>query len=437
MKKSILCVLAISAFLLLGRALAFADVIVKIAVVNPSASEKTVPVRYPLPSGLSRQDILDTGKLKVDYDIDESRYYVSGNLALGPKESKTLKITIRDIWRIPDSEIKDLVNILKDKAASIKDEKKHEAAKIIAADLNGELESIMKHQESLAGDIEKRMQAYSVDAEKLKTIKDEIFSLENIIEFGKETASSESTVSLVIEAKNILDQNVVTPITYYLPKEIIPEYIVDKGGLDLKYDSAKAQFYLTAKESFKPGEKKRFNIVVRNVWKIADKLLKRYLEESSKINDVLQNTELSALGTALFNEIKRNTDEIKETQGKAEAVKEYISAYRVNENKLALIKDDLDKLRELADKVSKSQSVQRRKVKLTNVLKQVEYLSSLRKASNAVFKKLRQIAIWKVIMTIVIFIIGLTIFFYTVWFINLKKEEKRKLENVTLEEEVK
>mgnify|MGYP000209186015 CR=1 FL=1 len=59
--------------------IAFCNVAIKIVVVNPLASqERNVPVRYDLPSGIGKEDILFTNGLKVNYDEQKGVYYVYG-----------------------------------------------------------------------------------------------------------------------------------------------------------------------------------------------------------------------------------------------------------------------------------------------------------------------------------------------------------------------
>ncbi len=435
MRRYILYTFIIGILFIAAGPLGYGQVNIKMAVVNSSENEaRTVPVRYELPAGLKKEDILDSGPLKADYDIDKGVYYVYGNIELAPKESKTIQISLRDIWQISEEEIEDLISILEDSVDSIEEEDKHEVAGLIAESIKERLESILQAQEELSGDIEKRMQMYSVQKEKIAAIKDEIFSLEHLVELGEPEAKTAETVVLAIEAENTLDKKVDIPLEYYLPKEIIPEYIVDAGPFDINYDSQRGQFYLKAQQVFQPGEKKRFNIEVKNVWNISEELVDKYVQEADQLNGKLVNSEFETIAGALFNEIDRKAGQIKSLQQQAESVKDHIANYRINQRRFDLVKSNLEKMRSLASKVKEEQKISKKKPKISNVLREMEYLSAVKKMSDTLFKRLRRVAIWKVIMTVVIFIIGITIFFYTIWFLKLKKEEKQKYEKIGDEE---
>lgn len=412
----------------------FADVSIKVVVANPSESERSVPIHYNLPNGLKKEDILSAGDLKVDYDVKEGSYYVYGQVQLAPKESKTLKIAVRDVWRISEEQIKDLEHILDEKLAVIQDPDKKEKAKLIASSLKDRLDTISKKQAELADDIERRMQFYAVTVNKLQEIKDRIFSLEKDVEFSEQKTdiNDYGTIMLIIEAENVLNKEANMPIKYYLPKEIIPEYLIDKAGFDVKYDIDKGRFYLAKEEQFGPNETKRFRIQIKNVWTISEKILDSYVKEASMLNDKLASTELKEIGEALFSEIQRTADEIIESQQKDEPIKERIATYRTNQRKLDAIKADIEKLRTLFKEAKEREADASKldKKKLKEVLEKIDYFK-LQKLSNSVLKeKLKKVGVWRIISTIVLFTITLTIFFYTIWFLNLKKEEKRKLEKV-------
>ena len=239
-------------------------------------------------------------------------------------------------------------------------------------------------------------------------------------------------MSLVIEAENTLDQKMEVPIKYYLPQEIIPDYIVEKADFDLKFDPSKNQFFLEKNESFEPNEKKKFNIVIKNIWIISEELINNYLKEAGDLNEKLQKGAYAQIASSIFNEIKRNAAQIVDSQRKSESIMEYISNFKGNQICLENIKDDLDKLRNLTKEQKKEEELAKNKIK--NVLRDINVLEKLKRFSDTLLKgKLSSIGVWKIILFIISFVIILTTFFYTVWFINLKKEEKRQIKKVDTE----
>ena len=130
--------LAIAFFcLLLVGGYAEADVTIKMAVANPSAEiEQDVPVHYTLPPGLKKEDIVSSDGLAVDYDVNQGLYIVDGKVKLAPQESRTLKIVVKDVWKIPEDQIKNLLDILNEKINGVKDADRQEKAKIIGTTIS-------------------------------------------------------------------------------------------------------------------------------------------------------------------------------------------------------------------------------------------------------------------------------------------------------------
>lgn len=93
----------IGIFLLAGYV--FAQVTVNILAVNATDQPREKDISYVLPADIGVNDILDSNGLEVDYSVDDSAYYVHGKVVLDPKETKTLKIRMRDVWLIDETEI--------------------------------------------------------------------------------------------------------------------------------------------------------------------------------------------------------------------------------------------------------------------------------------------------------------------------------------------
>ncbi len=413
----------------------FADVSVKMVIVNSSEDEeKDVPVKYYLPPSITKDDVLNAGGLEVDFDVAKSAYYVHGDVKLSPKESRTLKVVLRDIWRVPEEEINDLIIMLDSKVGLVQDEERLETAELISNSIKERLAAILAEQEALAANVEKRMQGYVVNVEKVQAIKDEIFALERMIEMGGEPEEVEGTVTLSIEAENILDRSIEAPVKFYLPREVIPEYIVDKKDFDVKYDYDEEKFYLIKDEKFEAKEIKNFDVKVKNIWQVSDQIVDGYVSEASELIQRFAGTLVEAIGLTLLKDIEANAELIKTTQVASDIFKDHVSSYRVNQKRISLIEDDLERLRTLASKIQEESKITKESSKIQNVLRQMESFSKIKKLSDKVFQRLQRVAVWKIINWVVIFVIAITVFFYGLWFMSLKKEEKQKLEKVVPKE---
>src|ERR1039457_6436025 len=96
--------------ILLGqRVFAYDTVKLKMTVTNPSGTEtKTMPVRMNLPLGIKPEDVVNRGNFKINYDIDQSQYFAYQDLAVGPGQTVSLELEMKDIWVVSFDEINSL-----------------------------------------------------------------------------------------------------------------------------------------------------------------------------------------------------------------------------------------------------------------------------------------------------------------------------------------
>ncbi|MDD4957059.1 MAG: hypothetical protein PHH49_07830 [Candidatus Omnitrophica bacterium] len=424
-KERILSVCLLSLFSVLCLTpCAYPDVAAKIVVANPSDTEtKDVPVEYHLPPEVKKEDILDTGGLKVDYDVTKSTYYVHGTVKMDPKQVQTLKIVIRDVWNISPEKFDELYGILDQKTEDASGENMDQVT-LMSKAIRARLDAIAKYQEDAASDVEKRMEMYSTNLSRLQQIKNDIFAIDTIKDTKQKESEEKEIISLVIEGENISDKELDLPLTYYLPKEIIPQYIEDAGEFEVKHDPERDQFYLSKRESFKPHETKRFQVKIKNVWIIPEKQVNGYVQEAGELNDNLKETPSGEIAQVLYDSIVKNANIILESQKKAQDVKGYIATYRSNLKILKLIEDDLEKMRAL----NKQEKPEEKQEGIRNILKELDYLEKIRNASNKIFKdKVQEGMVWRIILIVVIFLVSLTVIFYLIWFTNMRSGVKKPM----------
>lgn len=425
-------IILLSIVFLCAFASVYADIALNIVIANSSDfNSETMPVRYSLPPRIQKNDVLDSGGLNIEYNETEGNYYLRGEITLAPNETKRLKIRLRDIWSIPEEKIESLKKMLDNRVVSITDENKKDIAQLIGDDLRTKLNNILEQQQAAAGDIEEKMKLYSVNTEKLRQIKDKIFSLGSLATAYQEGENDDDlgTVTLIVEARNILEQEATMPIKYYLPKGVIPEYIVDQGDFEVKYDPNQGRFYLHKEEKFQPKETKRFTIEIRNIWHVEKSVINQYLAEANKLNERIAETEAAAIAKELMDSIKENAESITSSQEAVNTVKERIAVYQINQKKLAAIKDTIEKLRSLTAEHSEINISGERKT-VQKVMRKIETFSNVEisKLAKNLAEKLKQVGVWRIVYIIVLFLIGVTAFFYGLWFFRLKKQDKRRFE---------
>lgn len=183
-----------------------AELTINLIAVNASEAEsKEIDVKYYLPKELQPSDVLDSGDLKIDYDVDKMLYFVNGKIAFKPKESKTFKIRVNDVWRITPEEI----NVLKQNMdgnlsllegnTSLYPNAKRERDKLF-----DQLDVILAQQQSYADNIERRIEQYRAYAGIVEKIRKRIYD-PNFLEKeaqNEELGDEGKTIKLVLAVRN-------------------------------------------------------------------------------------------------------------------------------------------------------------------------------------------------------------------------------------------
>lgn len=100
-------------------------VVIKVRAINPLEEEAPVTIHYPLPAGLTPEDVLAKrvarGKglaVPADFEInfgeDEKVYFVDYLITLAPKEIVVLEVEAKDIWTVPQKTIDGLKEQVED-----------------------------------------------------------------------------------------------------------------------------------------------------------------------------------------------------------------------------------------------------------------------------------------------------------------------------------
>jgi hypothetical protein len=172
------------------------------------------------------------------------------------------------------------------------------------------------------------------------------------------------------------------PIRAYLPKEIKADDILEKGDLEITYDTQQGSMCATGEYTLKPGQVLEKEIEVRDIWLIPEADLVSMRAEAQKLNDILKKTDFCERITFLKNSIDSKLNEIEQSQNSPPPNPEqHISAYRENLKILEEVRADLTLARAL----------------LTQV------------------KPLRSIVIWRLILAIIIFLGVIGFAFFIIW----------------------
>lgn len=451
---------------------AYAEAVkLKMIVANPSETEvKTVPVKFYVPKEIKPEDITNRGKFEVGYDFEKSLYYVYQEVTLEPKESITLEIGMNDVWVIPAQEIEALRQQADKVLAALKDSEYYNQAKILTASVSSRLDAILQKQTQSDLSVEERIFQYNADIAVLKDIKKDIAILEDLaMEVGGlqgvpasgllgEDASSGKlasienispdienarTVKFQIELSNSSAEKKIMPLKYYLPIEVKPEYIVNKGELDAAYDYQKSIYYVYKDAvNLAPNEKKEFIIEVKDVWRIPVQLIEVLKAHTEKLSAMLAGSEYKEFAKSLNDKIISELDDIKTAQGlPPKSVERHIGDYRLNLERLNEVKKDIAKLEKLVTQTSGSVGVALAEGQGTKVKGQksgggLRGAKGLEMVGKSIFRGKAPDATtsWKIIWLIVGFLAVVSFLFFILWWTQIKKSEGKKREEVNQKE---
>jgi hypothetical protein len=401
---------------------ACAQLNINFIAVNPSEKEtREIDVEYFLPKELEPEDILDPGPLKLEYNIEKNAIYAKGKISFLPKESKTFRIQVRDVWRIDPGEINLLKEQLKRSIATIgQDDPAYSSALYAQNKLNEEMDYILKQQDDFVGNIERRIENYRANISVLQKIRDRVYSMDFLKFEAKgiqELDQVEGTVKMVVEVKNpFIDKDLAVTHKHYLPKEIRGEDVLEKADFDLRFDEKRGQMYLTKEENFQPGEAKQYDVILKDVWHFPDVKLQDLDDRSQIAMLELDETDYQESAHHLYENIKTRLAQIKESKALDTSIERHVGLFRLNTRRFNEAWGDFKRIEEMISivRAKKLEALEKKKVK--NVLERLKALRGLQQLSEALFKRrLSMNVTWKIIFFTMGFVGFFTAFHFFIW----------------------
>ena len=279
-----------------------AAVNINIVAANASATEnKKSPIKYYLPKELAPEDVISTGGLNLDYDIDQSSYYLYGSIELAPKESKTIKVEVQDVWRISADEVDILKKQIDDNISLLAKTPYLESSQILRDNMVRKLDYILAQQNNYSDNIERRIEEYRAYLKDINEIRRNAFTSE-YFKTAVLHAEAAKTVKFVIEVENSSKtQEKKFQQQHYLPTEVRAEDVVEAQGFDVRFDDAKQRAYLAKEETFAPAEKKRYEIMIKDIWNISQDQIDNFRDRSERAIDGIKGNPLQVFGARVGN----------------------------------------------------------------------------------------------------------------------------------------
>ncbi len=132
------------------------------------------------------------------------------------------------------------------------------------------------------------------------------------------------------------------PIKVYLPKEVKPEHIIDKGDLEVGYDNQQGSYFVYGQYELMPGESVEREVEMMDVWMVPAAEIESMRSELDKTVKLLAETDFRERVNFLKENIERKLKMVEENQ-KAESVnpERHISLFRDNQRLMESAKEDL------------------------------------------------------------------------------------------------
>ena len=212
----------------------------------------------------------------------------------------------------------------------------------------------------------------SVDENSLKEIKNiqnKLIEFKALIEVNRLLLEQNPIVKTYYEwGSVILKMVVANPVAVKqtvslktaLPKEVKPEYIIDKNAeLKIEYDPEKEMWFASADIELLGNESITKFVEVKDIWVISQDELDSLRNQANELVKPLEKTAYFASGVTLKSDSIARLDKIARVQKETAATpEEHIVDYRENLDDLGVIKKNIDDLNKLVTEVSNKNFLQ-------------------------------------------------------------------------------
>ena len=166
------------------------------------------------------------------------------------------------------------------------------------------------------------------------------------------TPAFASIVLKIVVANPSDTESQTMPVKVYLPKETKPENVIEKGDLDIGYDTQQGSYYVHGEYELEPSEVLEREVELEDIWVIPSDEIESLRQEAEKIKDLLKNTEFARRVSFLVSSINKKLNKIEEEQQVVKPNPEdHISSYRYHLKLIDSAKTDLAVARSMLNKV--------------------------------------------------------------------------------------
>lgn len=222
------------------------SVVLKMLVINPSSSQtQTVPFKAYLPRETKPEYIISQGDLLLDFDDQAGLWYVHKDIKLGPGQSVTKEVEIKDIWLIPQEDINSLRSQFNELIKPLQETSFFAQATTLKSDSDRLLDGVERKQNEYKATPQEHIIAYRENQESLKAVATNLDALKKLVTdksnaggalgqlFGVSTTMTWAIIFVVVvgvavlmfflymflSKKEAMDKFIVTPTSLVPPVE--------------------------------------------------------------------------------------------------------------------------------------------------------------------------------------------------------------------------
>ncbi len=159
----------------------FNSVVISFLITNPTGVSQTLKFKAFLPEEAKPEYVMDSQGLKVDYDTDAKLYFVSGDVVLGPSETVTRDVELKDVWVFD----KDELGQIKAQVASmlpVLSGTQYEAQGILLKnDVDSTIDAVLRKQESSYTSPQDHIVAYRENVDRVARVHEEVSKMKDLV----------------------------------------------------------------------------------------------------------------------------------------------------------------------------------------------------------------------------------------------------------------
>lgn len=352
--RACVCLLALGGmFLALGATRLGAegdDVKIKILALNPSETEpmKTT-VTHELPAEVMPEDVLDKSGMNLSYNQDSRSYILSKQIELQPKESRTIEVRVRNVWRVPVDIIDGIRQEYDRGLSALRGTKHFKMGEKLYEKNMGVITSVEESQDKPLG-IRQRIELYRANMKRLEIIRNEILSIQALRQVEAEDANGVRTAKFVFTAQNPASTAKKMTVRATLPEDITADDVIDKLDFTLLFDKDAKRFAVEKSEKLETQEKKKYEIILRDIWYIPQSDLDFFKAQTAKLLEHFQGTQyndFAAQSVGYIDELVQAIVDLQETVQTSEVIEDRIRANVLNRQRIELIRKRISDLQDL------------------------------------------------------------------------------------------